>query len=48
MKIFTAGGYLTFWDFDSNIYKKNHISAGLIPRSEHLLKDVTYVTWHNK
>ena len=45
MEIIAARGYLTFRDCLANIIK-NHISAGLAPGSEYLLK--AYVTWQNK
>ena len=44
MKIFDARGYLTFL---ANAIK-NHTFASLTSGSEHLLKYVTYVTWHNE
>ena len=42
MKIFDARRYLTF------LAIKNHAFASLSSGSEHLLKYVTYVTWHNE
>ena len=47
MKIFDAHGYLTFWHCLANAIK-NHTFASLTSGSEHLLKYVTYVTWHNE
>ena len=44
MKIFDARGYLTFL---ANAIT-NHTFASLTSGSEHLLKYVTYVTWHNE
>ena len=41
MKIFDARGYLTCLTNAIN----NHTFASLTSRSEHLLKNVTYVTW---
>ena len=38
---------LHFWDCLANIVK-NTRSANLTPGSERILKDVTYVAWHNK
>ena len=46
MKIFDARGYLTFLALPANEIK-NHTFASLTSGSEHLLKFVTYVTWHN-
>ena len=46
MKIFDARGYLTFLALSNAI--KNHTFASLTLGSEHLLKYVTYVTWHNE
>ena len=45
MKIFDARGYLTFCHCLANAIK-NHTFASLTSGSEHLLKYVTYVTWH--
>ena len=42
-----VGGYLIFWDYLVNMIM-NHRSAILEPGSEHLLKNATYVAWHNK
>ena len=36
-----------FLDFLANMID-NHRLASLTLRSEHPLKDLTYVTWHNK
>ena len=47
MKIFAAAEYLKYLDCLVNIIK-NHRLACLATRSELLLKDVTYVTWHDK
>ena len=47
MKIFDARGYLTFLALSCNAIK-NHTFANLTSGSEHLLKYVTYVTWHNE
>ena len=47
MKIFDTGGYLTFLN-SLAIIIKNHRFASLTPGSENLLKEVTYVTCHNK
>ena len=38
---------LHFWDCLANAIK-NHTFASLTSGSEHLLKYVTYVTWHNE
>ena len=38
---------LYFWDCLVNAVE-NHRFASLISGSDHLLKYVTYVTWHNK
>ena len=38
---------LHFWGCLANVIK-NHRFSSLAPGSEHLLKYVTYVTWHNK
>ena len=43
MKIFDTGRYLTFWDCVAYMIK-NHRFASLTSGSEHLLKDVIYVT----
>ena len=47
MKIYDARGYLTFLALSSNAIK-NHTFASLTLGSEHLLKYVAYVTWHNE
>ena len=47
MKLFDARGYLTFCHCLANAIK-NHIFASLKSGSEHLLKYVTYVTWHTE
>ena len=47
MKIFDARGYLTFWHCLANAIK-NHTFVSLTSGSEQLLKNVTYVTWHNE
>ena len=46
MKLFASGGYLTFWDCFVHKIKK-HRSSSLIPKSEHLLKDITCVNIYN-
>ena len=46
MKIFAISEYLTF--LDCLAYIQNNRVDSLTPGSEHLLKAVTYVTWHNK
>ena len=43
MQIFDTGGYLTFF---VNIIKTRRF-VSLTSGSEHLLKAVAYVTWHN-
>ena len=47
MKIFDSRGHLTFWHCLANAIK-NHTFASLTSGSEHLLKYVTYITWHNE
>ena len=47
MKIFATGGYLTFWDCLANSIKSNRFTC-FTPGLTHLLKAVTYVTWHIK
>ena len=46
MKIFDARRYLTFLALANAL--ENHTFARLTSGSEHLLKYVTYVTWHNE
>ena len=45
LKIFDARGYLTFLALSCLCNKESYI-ASLTSGSEHLLKYVTYVTWH--
>ena len=47
MKIFDARDILHFWHCLANAIK-NHTFANLTSGSEHLLKYITYVTWHNE
>ena len=47
MKYLTLVDILLFWHCLANAIK-NHTFASLTSGSEHLLKYVTYVTWHNE
>ena len=47
MKVIDTGGYLKFLNCLA-IALENHRFASLISVSDHLLKYVTYVTWHDK